>query len=138
MAIYTVHLPPRTEKETPPPEKIVFLRDGFSTPALIFGPFWLLWRRAWIAAAGWTLLLASIGGLGTLLELPKEAISWAGLAAALILGFEGGRILAWTLQRRGYVEGDVVIGDNEEEAEEVYFGRLRAGAEPPRPAENGA
>jgi hypothetical protein len=137
MAIFTVHYPP-TPGGQPPPEKIVFLRDGFSTPAFIFGPFWLLWRRAWIAAAGWTLLLAAIAGAGAALKIPSEAMSWAGLATALILGFEGDRILAWSLQRRGYVEGDVVIGDNEEEAEEVYFGRMRANAPESQPAESGA
>lgn len=128
MAIYTVHLPPTPAGETPAPERIVFLRDGFSVAAFLFGPFWLLWKRAWIPAAGWTLLLTLVGVAGAALKIPSGAMSWAGLAAAMILGFEGDRFLAWTLQRRGYVEGDVVAGDNEEEAEEAYFGRLRGGA----------
>lgn len=131
MAIYTVHLPPAAAGATPAPERIVFLRDGFSFAAFFFGPFWLLWKRAWIPAIGWTLLLALIGGAGAALKIPSDAMSWAGVAAATILGFEGDRFLAWTLQRRGYVESDVVIGDNEEEAEEAYFGRLRGRAPQP-------
>jgi hypothetical protein len=138
MAIFTVHLPPAPGAAFPPPEKIVFLRDGFSTPAFVFGPFWLLWRRAWIAAAGWTLLLAIIGGAGMLLKIPSETMSFAGLATALILGFEGDRLLAWSLRRQGYVEADLVIGDNVEEAEEVYFGRLRANVRASLPVESGA
>ena len=60
------------------------------------------------------------------------------IAAAIALGFEGGRLLAWRLQRRGFTEGDVVIGDDEEEAEEVFFGRLRAAAPRTLSAEAGA
>jgi hypothetical protein len=135
VAVFTVHLPPAGTSE---PEKIRFLRDGFSTPAFLFGPFWLLWKRAWLPAIGWTLLLVLIGGSGALLKMPRDAMSLLGVAAALILGFEGDRLLAWSLQRRGYVEGDVVIADNEDEAEEVYFGRLRAASPETIPAESGA
>jgi hypothetical protein len=123
MAIYTVHLPPEGVAR---PEKVVFLRDAFCAPAFVFGPLWLLWKRAWIAALGWSLLLAAIAGFGAYSMLPKYATSFLALAAALVLGFEGDRILAWSLQRRGYVEGDLVNADSEEEAEMVYFGRLRA------------
>lgn len=123
MAIFTVHLPPEREAA---PEKIVFLRDGFSGWAFVFGPIWFMWKRAWLAAFLWSLVLAAVAGAGSLLKIPADAMSFAGLAVSLFLGFEGVRILAWSLQRRGYVESDVVIGENEEEAEMVYFGRLRA------------
>lgn len=45
MASFSVFAPPGAQMA---PEKIVFLRDGFSTPAFLFGPFWLLWKRAWL------------------------------------------------------------------------------------------
>jgi hypothetical protein len=135
MAVFTVHMPPASDAT---PEKIKFLREGFSTPAFAFGPFWLLWKRAWIAAIAWTLLLVVIGGAGSLFKMPKDAMSFLGLAAALILGFEGDRVIAWSLRRHGYEEKDVVIADNEEEAEEVYFSRLRASSPQTLPAESGA
>ncbi|WP_330083091.1 DUF2628 domain-containing protein [Methylocystis iwaonis] len=135
MAIFTVHLPPEGAAR---PDKIVFLRDSFSTPAFIFGPLWLLWKRAWIAALGWSLLLAAISAFGVSFMLPKLATSFLALAAALVLGFEGDRILAWSLQRRGYVEGDLVNADSEEEAEMVYFGRLRAFSPETLPSESRA
>jgi hypothetical protein len=135
MASFTVHLPPAGDIA---PDKIRFLREGFSAPAFVFGPFWLLWKRAWLPALGWTLLLAAIGGAGALFKMPKDAMSLVGLAAAAILGFEGDRLLAWSWRRRGYVEKDVVIADNEDEAEEVYFGRLRASSPEMTPAESGA
>jgi hypothetical protein len=135
MATFTVHLPP---EGIAAPERIVFLREGFSTPALLFGPFWLLWKRAWIAALGWTLLLGVIAAFGYAFKIESDAMSLVGLAAAVTLGFEGERLLAWSLQRRGFVESDVVIGDSIEEAEEVWFGRLRASQTQTLPAETGA
>ncbi|MGE5369345.1 MAG: DUF2628 domain-containing protein [Chloroflexota bacterium] len=126
MTSFTVHLPPTPPGERPAAEKIVFLRDGFSTWAFIFGPLWFMWKRAWLPAVLWSLVLAVLAGLGVLLKIPADAMSFAALAVALFLGFEGWRLLAWSLQRRGYVESDVVIGENEEEAELVYFERQRA------------
>lgn len=126
MTSFTVHLPPTLPGEHPAAEKIVFLRDGFSTWAFIFGPLWFMWKRAWLPAVLWSLVLAVLAGLGVLLKIPADAMSFAALAVALFLGFEGCRLLAWSLQRRGYVESDVVIGENEEEAELVYFERQRA------------
>ena len=49
----------------------------------------------------------------------------------LAVRIEGDRILAWSLRQRDYAERDIVIGDNEAEAEEVFFGRLRATASLP-------
>lgn len=126
MAIYTVLLPPGAAGTLPAAEKIVFLREGFSTPAFLFGPLWLMWKRAWLAAIIWTLLLALAAVVGWQLSASSDALSWLGLAFAVWLGFEGARLIAWTLARRGYVESDIVVGDDEEEAELNFFTRWRA------------
>lgn len=128
MAIFTVHLPPAASGEAPAVDKIVFLRDGFSYPAFLFGPFWLLWNRAWLAAGLWTLLLTLVGLVAWKLRVPRDAAPWVGMALGAWLGFEGARLIAWTLARRGYAESAVVIGDSAEEAEEVFFHRWRPGA----------
>lgn len=129
MAIFTVHLPPTAAGQRPAPEKIVFLRDGFSWPAFIFGPFWLAWRRAWLVAGLWTLLLVAVGLIAWKLRVSRDAMSWLTLALAAWLGFEGGRLVAWSLARRGYVEHDLVIGDDVDEAEAAFFHRWSASAQ---------
>lgn len=125
MAIFTVHLPKTAPGQLPASEKIVFLRDGFSWPAFLFGPFWLAWRRAWLAAALWTLLLVVIAVIGWKLRISRDALSWLTLALGVWLGFEGARLVAWSLARRGYVEQDLVIGEDLDEAEAAYFHRHR-------------
>lgn len=125
MAAFTVHIPNVAAGETVSPEKIVFLRDEFSWGAFIFGPLWLAWRRAWLAALLWTLGLILLAVVGQKLGLGRGFASTIGFALAVLLGFEGSRIVAWTLARKGYSESDVVIGDDIDEAEMVFFHRWR-------------
>lgn len=140
MAVYTVHVPTSSRGEIPSPEKIVFLRDSFSTPAFLFGPFWLLWRRAWLAAALWAVLLAALAGAGAAFGLTRPAISILEFAASLVLGFEGSQLVAWSLARRGFAESAVTVADNLDEAEDVFFASWRQGgaAAPPRATATGA
>lgn len=125
MASFTVHTPALAAGEQPSPEKVVFLRDGFSWSALFFGPLWLAWNRAWLAAAACFVLTLIIGVASAKLGLSAEALSLISAAISVALGFEGARLLAWTLARRGYRETAVVCGDNLDEAEEVYFHTAR-------------
>jgi Protein of unknown function (DUF2628) len=137
MAIFTVHIPAARAGEAPSAEKIVLLRDGFSVPATLLGPFWLAWNRAWIPAIGWTALLASIAFAGVKLGASSETLSLVNTALALLLGFEGSRLVAWSLARRHYNESAVVIGETPDEAEEIFFHNWRGGtsavAPPPPP-----
>ncbi|MFO1102727.1 MAG: DUF2628 domain-containing protein [Methylocystis sp.] len=123
MAIFTVHYPRTASGALPPPDKIFFLRDGFSWPALLFGPFWLAWRRAWIVAGLWTLLLVALALIAWKMRVSRDAISWLTFALAVWLGFEGERLVGWNLARRGYVEQDLVVGDDIDEAETAFFHR---------------
>lgn len=125
MAVYTVHIPPASPGEIPLPERIVFLRDGFSTPAFLFGPFWLAWRRAWLLCVLWTVLLAALVLGGAALGLHGPALSALELVASLALGLEGTRLVAWSLARRGYAESVILVADGIDEAEDVFFASWR-------------
>jgi hypothetical protein len=136
MAIFTVHIPAARAGEAPSAEKIVLLRDGFSLPAMLLGPFWLAWNRAWIPAIGWAALLISIVFAGVKLGASSETLSLVNTALALLLGFEGSRLVAWSLARRHYNESGVVIGETADEAEDIFFHNWRgasAVASPPPP-----
>lgn len=135
MASFTVYAPPGAQLT---PEKIVFLRDGFSTPAFLLGPVWLLWKRAWLPAAAVVALLSLLTLLTKLPGASPFLPGFLGMALAVWIGFEGRQIQAWSLQRRGYVESDLVVAGNEEEAEDVYFARLGASTNAKPPAEAAA
>jgi hypothetical protein len=125
MAIFTVHFRRAASGGLLPPDEIVFLRDGFSWPAMLFGPFWLAWRRAWRVAGLWTLLLVVLAVVAWKLQISRDAMAWLTMALAVWLGFEGERLVGWNLGRRGCVEQDLVIAEDIDEAEAVFFHRRR-------------
>ena len=63
MPVYTVHAPQSYGADLRATDKFTFVRDGFHLWAMIFGPFWLIWNRLWIATLGWIVVIAvGIGG----------------------------------------------------------------------------
>ncbi len=95
MRIFTAHTRPDRGAE--------LVGEGFRWGALLFGPLWLAWHRAWIPAA------LAAASLLAILALPGEAGPAALLAAyALLLGLTGNDLRRWALARRGYVLTDIV------------------------------
>ena len=94
MRFYTAHI-----REAAAP---VLVREGFSWGALLFGPFWLLAHRAWIA--GVIVLCADI----VLVVADHSLATLAGLLLAWGLGLFGQDIRRWSLSRRGFALEHVV------------------------------
>jgi hypothetical protein len=122
MAVYTVHEPPPKSggKSVPEPERFVFVRDGFSLAALVFGPLWMLRHRMWLVLLGYGVMVAA---LGLVLHLHGSVgvglIVWA--LFGLLLGFEAGTLRRFTLGRRGFRNIGIVVGDDLELAERRFF-----------------
>jgi len=120
--IYTVHEPPPRRREiAAAPERFVFVRDGFYFWAFVFGPFWLLWRRLWLA-----LLLYVVGvfalELGLRLLGASAFVQWgAAFLISLLIGLEAASLRRWTLARRGWKNLGVVTGATLEAAEQRFF-----------------
>jgi len=106
--------------ENADPEKLRFICDGFSWLALIFGPFWLLANRVWMA--GLLTLLASVilavaGGF----EHLAFATGAASLALNLFIALEALGWKAHAMEKRGWQLRDVIVASGIDEAEELYF-----------------
>jgi len=121
MAVYTVHEPPlREAMSAPEPERFVFVRDGFSFWALLFGPLWMLRHRMWLVLLGY-------GGVAALLSLVLRLYAPAAVGPiawtlfGLLLGFEAGTLRRFTLGRRGFQNIGIVVGDDLELAERRFF-----------------
>jgi uncharacterized protein DUF2628 len=114
-------------------DRVVFLREKFSWPALVFTPFWLLWRRLWLGFLGWLVLSIAIAAGLTALGLK----GWAGFAAgaipSLIAGFEATALKRRKLVRRGFREVAVIVADDRDSAERRFFAAWIADAEKENP-----
>src|SRR5258707_8324672 len=128
MAVYTVHVPLSRDGASAP-ERFVFVRDGFSFAALLFGPLWMLRHRMWLVLLGYGVVVAA---LALVLHLHGSVavgpIVWA--LFGLLLGFEAGTLRRFTLGRRGFRNSGVVVGDDLELAERRFFDALVRKASP--------
>jgi hypothetical protein len=119
MAVYTVHEPP-SRKGAAAPERFVFVRDGFSFAALLFGPLWMLRHRMWLVLLAYAALVA-------VLTLVLHLHGSTGVAVTvfvllgLLIGFEAGTLRRFTLGRRGFRNIGIVVGDDLELAERRFF-----------------
>jgi len=89
MKIYTAHV---LHDSLP-----ILVPEGWSWTAAIFGPFWLLAKRAWIPGL---LLLAVTVVAGRVAPALTGVFA---LGFAVLAGLLGQDALRWTLARRGYV-----------------------------------
>jgi hypothetical protein len=130
MAVYTVHQPPLRNGETAPdPDRFVFVRDGFYFWAFVFGPLWLAWRRLWLALVLYVAALIAIEAALRYAGAGTWPHSLAILGVALLVGLEAGTLRRWTLERRGWKNVGVVVGDDIEEAERRFFAGRTAQAD---------
>jgi hypothetical protein len=121
MAVYTVHAPLREGATvSAQAERFVFVRDGFSFPALLFGALWMLRHRMWLVLLCYVLVTSALaivlqryGSTGVAL------VVWSLLA--LLIGFEAPTLRRFTLGRRGFRTVGLVVGDDIELAERRFF-----------------
>ena len=136
MPTYTVHQPPPRQGETASaPEHFVFVRDGFHFSAFLLAPFWLLWRRLWLAFAIYLVASILLGIALQLIGAPSTVHLFAGLLIALLIGFEASTIRRWKLSRRGWTMLGFVVGEDHEAAERRFFAEWskRVHEAPPAP-----
>jgi len=122
MAVYTVHEPPqRREESAPDPERFIFVRDGFSFAAFLFGPMWMLWHRMWLVCFGYIILAGILEIAMHSFGASTGATTLAGFLLALLIGFEAPSLRRFALARRRSVNVGIIVGDNLESAEQRFF-----------------
>lgn len=101
-------------------EKAVFVRDGFSVPALVLPFVWLLAQRLWFeafAVLGVTILL---GLAGSLLGV-SGAVPLLSLLVAVFVALEGANWKIARLRRQGFEERAAIDASDLDEAEIRYY-----------------
>ena len=126
MPIYTVHAPVLADAGVAATDRFAFVRDGFHVWAALFAPIWLAWHRLWLALIGWMVVVAGIDAAMAALGAGGNAIFLVDVMLALLMGFEAASLRRWTLSRRNWRQIDIVVADDEEQAERRCFERWTA------------
>jgi hypothetical protein len=121
VAVYTVHEPPEPRADRlHRAESLVFIRDGFSWPAALFAPIWLLVRQLWLAFVVYVVAVSALGlGLAAL-----DAEHWTGfalIAVHALIGFEADTLRRRKLERRGWRLVGTVTGPTLVDCERRFF-----------------
>jgi hypothetical protein len=124
MAAYSVFAPPLSQAGAAGAERFRFVRDGFSWPAFILGPIWMLFHRLVLVLVLWLAVVLILGAVTRLLGVPSGTASLVFLLLALLIGLEASTLRSWTLKRRGWREIGIVVADELEAAERRFFDEL--------------
>ena len=121
--IFIVMAPPLTELADNGREweadNMVFVKDGFSFPALIIPELWLIWQRMWIPYLGYlgyriivSLIALALGNVASSLTL---------FVMAFLFALEANNLRRWSLGRKGWRIVGEAVGRNRNEAEFQFF-----------------
>jgi len=117
-----------------PGRGVIFVKEGFCWPALLWPMLWALYHRMWLVSAIYIAISVVIGGLGEWLGAEHPLAVIAALSFALIAATESNRIRGWHLVRQGYHQVASVAANTLALAEMRYFGdRLQPPAANPAP-----
>lgn len=87
------------------------MREGWSWGAALFGPLWLAAERAWIPLVLEVVALVLVAAL-----LPVRFWDAAAVGLFLFNGLLGRDLARWSLERRGYALGSVVLAADRDAA----------------------
>ncbi len=120
MPLYTVHAPPTLPGDgAPDPLAYIFVKEGFSWPALLIAELWLLFRRMWIVFFAYVAVALVLTAINRQVGGPLPGVFL--VLAHFVFAMEGNQLRRWTLRRRGYRLVDVVEGASLYEAELRFF-----------------
>lgn len=122
MRTYTVHRPRRAAGNPGlEAEQIVFIKEGFSWPALFIPFLWFIYHRMWLVLTGYAVAMVGLGVLSSVLEFGSAIDTGLSILIQVVLAAEANDLRRWTLTRARYEFVDVVQGPNLYDAETAYF-----------------
>ncbi len=120
MRIYSVYLPPEEDNDLRV-QDAVFVKEGFSWPALFFPLLWFLFYKMWLSGAIMAGLFLLTGWAAAQFDITSQNtfLIYAGLV--LLFGFEANNLRGRHLGRKGFEYSGSVSGHELMEAEEKFF-----------------
>lgn len=117
MKIYSIHV---AQFCTDPEPDMRCVSEGFNWAAFIFAPFWALVKGYWLVFIAISVLNVFFMGMVAFFGLDLIGQAVVNIGFNMLVGIYANDLARWTLQKRGFVEEDVVSGENPEHALERY------------------
>ncbi len=122
MRVYTVH-----ERSDPPADRydraeaLRFVREGFSWPAALFAPLWMIVRGLWLALLLYIVLVALLSFGMRAIGVGDEIATLVFIGLNVLIGFEADTIERWTLARKGWQTVATITGQDAVDCERRFF-----------------
>jgi len=120
MRIYSVYLPPEEDAATRL-EKAVFIKEGFSWPALFFSGLWCLFHGLWLVFIIYAGVMFLTVWAAQAMDISAQITPFIHTGIALLFAFEANALRERTMQRRGYELYCQVQGSEFLEAEAKFY-----------------
>jgi Protein of unknown function (DUF2628) len=118
MRVYTVHYRPGSRA---PDREAVLVKEGFSWPGFLLGPFWALWHGMWLWAVVLLVVELAAEFAGDFANLRPEAAAAIGLGVAALVGCFANDLYRRSLAWRGWVEEGLVAAAGRDAALRRWF-----------------
>jgi hypothetical protein len=144
VTLYSVYEPPDEARDPEErAEALVFVKEGFSWPALLVPGLWLLYQRMWLELVLFGALFAVLGWVFDPSDDQTQILfGWLSVAIIVLFAFEANDLRGAALERQGYRQVGTAIGAGRDAAELAFLqawlprqekGRERQPPPPERP-----
>ena len=118
MTLYSVYEPPAEAPDVVArAEALVFVKEGFSWPALFVPGLWLLYQRMWLELIVFVLIFALLAWAFGGSAAGQALLGWTSMAVVVLFAFEANDLKGAALERSGYRPAGVAIGRRVDDAE---------------------
>jgi hypothetical protein len=122
VTLYSVYQPPGEADDVEDrANSLVFVKEGFSWPALLVPGLWLLYRRMWLELVVFLGLFLVLGWVFGPSDPGKTAFGWLSFALVVLFAFEANDLRRAALERKGYRQMGTAAGPDREAAELAFF-----------------
>ena len=102
-------------------DRLAFVKEGFSWPALLVPALWLIYHRMWIELILFVVAFAALQWVFGMDSQGQALFGWASLALFVLFAFEANDLRTAALERRGYRLAAVASGRDCADAELSFF-----------------
>lgn len=122
MSLYSVYEPPTEAPDLARrAEALVFVKEGFSWPALLVPGLWLLYQRMWLELIVFILLFVLLAWVFGPSDEAQALLGWTSVAIVVLFAFEANDLRGASLERRGYRLAGVAVGRGLDAAELAFL-----------------